>query len=282
MVAVPRRRRTVFLRRFINKASAVGGGGRYAVGWGGGGGGGGVSMAFCSGRMLQPQRKAVEIVIRRVFFALCENLRYALLVDRSGSKIVAGGWTATGTSFIAAPFDILRWMMPSRWTWLDRRRPCCCCSNAKTSSRVKKRKKRKWASKYVNFFLTGEDKHACKSAAVTAVIRKPSSGLSRSSQPLVLWGSSRQLWRCWTQWNKIGCWRVKQGPDIWNAWASQRIRGCIFFSFSLVTGDVRQDSGQPWRCSEQNRGALPGVHPSPSASAAAVAAGDQLSEAAQG
>lgn len=48
-------------------------------------------MAFCSGRMLQPQRKAVEIVIRRAFFALCENLRYALLVDRSGSKIVAGG-----------------------------------------------------------------------------------------------------------------------------------------------------------------------------------------------
>lgn len=55
----------------------------------------------------------------------------------------------------------------------------------------------------------------------------------------------------------------------------------IYLFFLLVAGGVRQDSGQPWRSSEQNRGALPGAHPSPSASAAAPA-GDQFGEAAQG
>lgn len=73
----------------------------------------GVSMALCSGRMLQPQRKAVEILIRQAFVALCGNQRYALLVERSASKIVA-------TFIIAAPLEIWRWKtMHSQWVHLE-------------------------------------------------------------------------------------------------------------------------------------------------------------------
>lgn len=87
----------MFLRRFINKASAVGGVGGGQEGWRVRGGKGGVLAGLpplrpiCPGRTLQPKRKKVEMVIRRAFFALCGTRRHALLVGRSGSQIAAGG-----------------------------------------------------------------------------------------------------------------------------------------------------------------------------------------------
>lgn len=84
MVAVARRRRTVFTSRFINKASAVGGGG--------GGGGGGVLAWLPPMEFVATSENSRGNSYQTGFlFALCENLRHALLVGGSGSKIATGG-----------------------------------------------------------------------------------------------------------------------------------------------------------------------------------------------
>lgn len=175
MVAVPRRRRTVFLRRFINKASAV-----VGVGEGLGGGGGGVlawllppvedvatseksrGNSYQTGFLCPLREPAPRSAGRRV--RIKDSGRWL-----NSNTISGGGGGADAKS-------------------ADTARPRCSRANAKNELKKKKRRKiGRW--KYVKFFPTLEDKHACASAAAAAVVRESSSRLGRSSQRLVLRGS---------------------------------------------------------------------------------------------
>lgn len=174
MVAVPRRRRTVFLRRFINKASAVVGAGE---GLGGGGGGGVLAWlpplvedvatseksrgnSYQTGFLCPLREPAPRSAGRRV--RIKDSGRWL-----NSNTISGGGGGADAKSADAA-------------------RPCCSRADAKKEL---KKKKKNWLLKYVKFFPTLEDKHARASAAAAAVVRESSSRLGRSSQRLVLRGS---------------------------------------------------------------------------------------------
>lgn len=166
MVAVPRRRRTVFLRRFINKASAVVGAGE---GLGGGGGGGVLAWLLPPVEDVATSEKSCGNSYQTCF--LCPLREPA---PRSAGRRVrikdSGRWLNSNTISGGGGGR-----MPSQRTRLDRVVPV-------QMQRTSSKKKKNWPLKYVKFFPTLEDKHACASAAAAAVVRESSSRLGRSSQ----------------------------------------------------------------------------------------------------